>query len=293
MEFNPSYKDTILLCGSGRSGTTWLADLINDDNQFRYMFEPFHPENVQLVSHLNSRQYLRASDKSEKYLLPAERIFSGKVRNLWIDRYNKKIFPQKRLIKDIRINLLLRWIKTNFSEIPLVFVLRHPFAVALSRIRLGWENHLDEIFDQNHFIEDCPISIDNRVTETASEFEKQIILWCIENYTPITALKKEEIYILFYENLYRDPHKELTSLFDYLNLSLSDSISEKIRIPSPMTKKNSPLVTGLDPLLHWKKTLDRGQIDNALDIMSKFGLDKIYRDEPLPDPSGIEELRQS
>ena len=108
IEKTPSVENTVLLCGSGRSGTTWLANIINNDNLFRYMFEPFHPEQVSIVKHFNSRQYLRASNKKEEFLLPATRILSGRVRNLWIDRYNKKIFPKRRLIKDIRINFLLK-----------------------------------------------------------------------------------------------------------------------------------------------------------------------------------------
>jgi len=30
---SPSIENTILLCGSGRSGTTWIAEILNNDNQ--------------------------------------------------------------------------------------------------------------------------------------------------------------------------------------------------------------------------------------------------------------------
>jgi hypothetical protein len=291
IEKDQSYKNTVLLSGSGRSGTTWLANIINNDNSFRYMFEPFHPELVSIVKHFNSRQYLRETDKNEEYLMPASRIFSGRVRNLWIDRYNKKSIPTKRLIKDIRVNLLLRWIKTNFPEIPIVFMLRHPFSVACSRIRLGWKAHLDDFNAQREFCEDFLIKFNEIVIRDKGEFEKQILMWCIENYVPITSLKSDEIYILFYENLFSNPEKEVRSLFNYLNLSVSDHLFDIIKKPSPMTKKNSPFITGEDPLLHWKTILTNKQIDSALKIMSDFGFDKIYCDEAFPQNRGIERLR--
>jgi hypothetical protein len=288
---SPSIENTILLCGSGRSGTTWIAEILNNDNQFRYMFEPFHPKLVPIVSHFNSRQYLRASNKNKKYIFPATRILSGRIRNLWIDRYNKNMFPKKKLIKDIRINLLLRWIKTNFPGIRLIFMLRHPFAVASARIRLGWKDHLYTFFEQKDLVEDFPFEFFDERYGNVGVFEKQIIMWCIENYVPITSLREDEIYILFYENLYSEPLRELESLFNHLNLPGSKSVLEKIKKPSTMTKKNSPIIIGKDPLLHWRGDLSREQIYRGLKIMQSFGLDKIYSDEAFPDLNGIEKLR--
>jgi len=289
-ENNKSYKNTVLLCGSGRSGTTWLANIINNDNSFRYMFEPFHPELVSIVKRFNSRQYLRDSNINEEYFGPASKIFSGMIRNFWIDRYNKKLFPKKRLIKDIRINLLLKWIKTNFPEIPIVFMMRHPFSVACSRIRLGWEDHLNDLFIQKNLNEDFLYKYNDIIYKNMDKFERQILMWCIENYIPLNSLKSDELYIIFYENLFINPVKEVQSLFDYLNLPISDSLFDKIQNPSSMTKKSSPLITGQDPLLYWKNILSHEQIFNALKIMDKFRLNKIYGNEALPYHGGINEL---
>ena len=286
-----SIKNTILLCGSGRSGTTWVASIINSDNHFRYMFEPFHPELVPMVKHFNVRQYLRPSNKEDKFVVPATNIFSGKVRNLWVDRYNRNIFPRKRLIKDIRINLILKWIRINFPQMPIIYMLRHPFAVACSRIRLGWKNHLKDLLKQKELIDDLLYKFESLIDgRRIGEFEKQIIFWCIENYYPMTSFKPGEIYILFYENLYLNPEGEIKGLFNYIGLPIPESVPKKIRKPSSMTKKDSPLVTGRDPLLHWKDDLDNRQIDRALRIMSEFGFDKVYTDGALPTTEGVDEL---
>jgi len=289
-ETGKSYKETVLLCGSGRSGTTWLAEILNNDNTFRYMFEPFHPDHVKIVKHFSSRQYIQNINKSKEFLVPASMIFSGRIRNLWIDRYNKNIWPNRRLIKDIRINLFLRWIKINFPYIPIVFMLRHPFSVACSRIRLGWKDHLNSFYKQKHLANDFLIINNDLYSYIETDFERQILMWCIENYVPLKTLKKDEMYIIFYEKLLTNPVKEITRLFDFLNLSVSDYLFNKIKNPSQMTKNNSPLMTGENPLTYWEKIISFEQRRNALKILEKFGLDEIYDDEALPNISGLENI---
>lgn len=132
------YRQTVFLTGTGRSGTTLLANVLNHDKSYRVMFEPFSPVHVGLLKQWHYKQYLRADNREEKFLGPARRILSGKIRHGWIDKLNRKIVARKRIIKDIRTQYMLPWIKHNFPEIPIVMLLRHPCAVANSRLRLGW-----------------------------------------------------------------------------------------------------------------------------------------------------------
>ena len=39
-EDNHDYRNTIVLAGSGRGGTTWIAEIINYANEYRFIFEP-------------------------------------------------------------------------------------------------------------------------------------------------------------------------------------------------------------------------------------------------------------
>jgi len=38
------FSSLVFVAGTGRSGTTWLAQLLNANDQFRLIVEPFHPE---------------------------------------------------------------------------------------------------------------------------------------------------------------------------------------------------------------------------------------------------------
>src|SRR5438552_19014615 len=54
---------TVLLAGSARSGTTWLAAVINYDNSHRYMFDPFRPDRLDETRICASPQYVRPDDE--------------------------------------------------------------------------------------------------------------------------------------------------------------------------------------------------------------------------------------
>jgi hypothetical protein len=36
----------VFLCGTLGSGSTWVEEILNFDQQYRLMFEPFHPKKV-------------------------------------------------------------------------------------------------------------------------------------------------------------------------------------------------------------------------------------------------------
>ena len=47
-DFNSKLKDSVILVGDGRSGTTWIANIVNFRKDFTYLFEPFHPVNSEI-----------------------------------------------------------------------------------------------------------------------------------------------------------------------------------------------------------------------------------------------------
>src|SRR5271157_343923 len=84
------YRKTVFLAGTGRSGTTWVEEIINGRNDFRIMFEPFHSKKVDILRDWNYIQYLRDDDRRDQFLIPASRILNGYIKNDWIDKENHK-----------------------------------------------------------------------------------------------------------------------------------------------------------------------------------------------------------
>src|SRR5437870_3848637 len=76
-------EDTFFMAGTGRSGTTWIAEVLNHDHAYRYLHEPFRPGRVRATKPFLPRQYLRPDDRDPRYVEPARAILSGRVRSLF------------------------------------------------------------------------------------------------------------------------------------------------------------------------------------------------------------------
>jgi len=281
-DLNSDYRNTIFLAGTGRSGTTWISKVINHRNEYRYMFEPFHPYKVNICNHFRYRQYLRPENKEPRYLRTAEKILSGQINNYWIDSHNNKLFAKKRLIKDIRANLMLKWIHVNFPDMPIILLLRHPCAVANSKLKLNWNTHLEEFLAQDELIEDHLAPFKKEIEKARDDFEKHVFLWCIENYLPIKQFSVGKIHLAFYENYCADPREEIRRLFLFLNKNIDESVFAKLCIPSELTRKDSAIITGDSLIDGWRKYITNEQIRRTIDILNIFGLDKIYSEESIP-----------
>jgi hypothetical protein len=285
IDFNSDYKKSIFIAGTGRSGTTWVSSIINYNNEYRYIFEPFYSDKVSNVKNFKYRQYLRPDDRGKEFIEPTKAILSGKVRSKWTDRFNKRFISNKRLIKDIRANLLLSWIHNNFPSVPIILLLRHPCAVVNSHLKLNWDNHLDEILAQAELIEDFLEPFKQKILLAETDFEKQIFLWCIENYVPLKQFKRGEIHLAFYENFCECPKDEIERLFSFLGKKFDETIFLNLSKPSSMSRKESAVITGDSIVDSWRKHITDEQLQKAVEIMSLFGLDRIYSEEVMPDVS--------
>ncbi|HKX58690.1 MAG TPA: hypothetical protein VJN00_04895, partial [Steroidobacteraceae bacterium] len=59
---NRDERRTFMVAGTGRSGTTWLAELICSQIPCRLMFEPFNPRKVSAYREFNYFQYMRPGE---------------------------------------------------------------------------------------------------------------------------------------------------------------------------------------------------------------------------------------
>ncbi len=288
-QFNFVVKNTIFLAGVGRSGTTWLTSIINSKNEYRRILEPFHPHRLPLVKHFEYHQYLRPGNGEPLFLDPAKQILSGRFRNKWADGENTKLFSHRRIVKDIRANLMLKWIHHHFPEMPIILLLRHPCAVANSWLNLSWGfqdrgrySDLHSCLSQQDLVNDFIGPFTEEIHKAKDDFEKHIFLWAILNYVPLKQFRPDELYLAFYENFCQNPIDETRRLFDYLNKELYDDIETAIRKPSAVARKESAIVTGTNLIDSWRDNIDQSQVRRAEEILELFGLSKIYSTESLP-----------
>ena len=283
------HRGSVFVAGSGRSGTTWLAEAIARGRGYRLVFEPFHSGKVGACRDFRSKQYLRPDDRREAFLGPAREVLSGRVRGRWTDRLNRAFVARRRVIKDIRTNLLLGWMRANFPGMPMVLLLRHPCAVVASRLALGWKDNLSETMEQPALVEDFLYPMEREIRAARGAFERHVFLWCIDNFVPLRQFAPSGIHLVFYEDLIVRPEVELRRLSAVLGEDLDvPGVRRALRRPSPLSRK--PEGPGPAPLDGWRGSVTERELGRALEILGLFGLDRLYGENPMPDPSGVHSL---
>ena len=151
-----NFRDAIWLFGDGRSGTTWVSELINWDRSYREMFEPFHPKKIRRMRGMRLHQYIRPGDSDHPFLRRASDVFSGRFSSPRVDHANWSLSYRGLLIKDIFANLLAGWAAQQFPAVKMVLLIRNPFAVALSkskRRRWSWLTDPSELLAQPELVD--------------------------------------------------------------------------------------------------------------------------------------------
>jgi len=290
-DFGGDHRDTIFLAGSGRGGTTWVAEMINYDNAYRFIFEPFNPRAMPLCSAFANRQYLRPGDARPEFVDAARAIVTGRFRNGWADYYNHRLVSTKRLIKDIRAHLCLRWLFELFPGMPIVLMLRHPCAVAASRLRYGWTHDLDALLAQPQLVEDHLSPLRTRIEQLTDPFEMHVAQWCIENYVPLRQFAAGEIHLAFYEDFRSDPRKEIARLFAFIGRELSEHVFSRLARPSSMAWESAAgLALGGARSDGWKKFVSDDEAKRGIEILRMFDLDRLYTADAEPQISAAEIL---
>jgi hypothetical protein len=281
--------DALFLAGTGRSGTGWVANIINYDNRYRYLYEPFSPKVIDTVAEFTWGLYIRPDDDSRRYVEPARWLLEGKVGHYpKLDRANHRIFATKRLLKETRGNLWLKWLHERFPEVKIVLLMRHPCAAVNSRIKRGNLVLFDPFLQQPALMEDhlAPFKGAIERAKDAEEFEQRIFMWCINYYVPLRQFAPGEIHIAYYENFAEYPKEEVDRLFKFTGEPYDDRVMEAIKKPSEVTRPDAAIITGRSIVSHWQEEVGPERTRRAIDVLRQFGLDKIYDEDPMPKVDG-------
>lgn len=165
----PGHKP-VLIFGSGRSGTTWVQDVLARANHYGTLFEPLHPDAVKATRNL-ANLYVQPGSHQPALSRFMNSVMDGSLNSIWAavrvrpDRllppprkwlvrkdvseavrgYGRAITRwmaareyrgRPKVIKFIRANLMVEWIQAEYS-LPSVIMVRHPCAVLASVCQRG------------------------------------------------------------------------------------------------------------------------------------------------------------
>jgi len=280
------------VAGMGRSGTTWVSDLINYDNRYRVLFEPFFTPNVPEACDFPYIPYISPDTENPILEKAARKLLSGSVKNQWIERDNHKIFYLKRMVKEVRANLMLGWIKRLFPTMHIILVVRHPLAVLSSWQKRGWGNmpgtktsDLDLILGQSALLTDFPIIGQmKKKVDIGDYFQRLLFEWCIMYYVPFQQVESNQIHTIFYENLILNFEYEIHNLYGLLGVDPQKAL--KCIDPAKASSTNfweRDFSSGKEfALTEWKATFSSAQINKTAEMLTAFGLDALYDQDGKP-----------
>jgi hypothetical protein len=290
-DLDANHRSSIFLAGTGRSGGTWLSEILNQQNDYRLVFEPFHAKRAPWMKAYPERPYLRPEEHDPEFMRLARAVVTGRVRHPWTERFNRRFVAHRRLIKEDYANLMMKWLHVNFPGMPLILLLRHPCAVALSFETHKYRGACTALLEQDHLVEDFLDPYVDEIRKARDTFERTLFLWCVETLVPLKQMGPKEVQVVFFENLVRHPEAELGRLYAYLGRSMAGLDMTKLKTPSLTARRASSAVwTGADPAEAWLQKVSPERRARAAEILSWFGLDGIYGDAPMPRMEGVAEL---
>jgi len=286
-------KDTLVISGTPRGGTTWLMEILETLPGYKSIFEPlnkvWYPE-VKRIG-IPYDPYIPSEEEFQKLKIYFEEVFTGKVASffphiqyIYPKTILHRILAKNIVVKFVRANTILPWMASNFNLRAIYFIIRHPCATIASQIESGVypkinkDIFLKEISKTPYIYENKDIV--KKLEKIDSKIELLAAIWSFEQFIPL-SLHKASWYTVVYEKLIMDWGKELEKIFDYINEAVPKKAYEKRRIPSIVTIDKSYIGTKKQ-LEKWKKKLSKRQIENILRVTRWFGMD-FYDESIEPD----------
>ena len=287
LAYNYDLRNTIVLTGAPRSGTTWLGEILNTIPNSAIIFEPLHIRQVpeaksagfDWVTYLDpSNDYPQAFDFIHK-------VLSGSIITNWTSRelsgltFIECLKINTLIVKFVRAHMILDWMVKHFNIRRPILIIRHPCAVVASQIRREWKYRItQDTFKFEPIFKIYPHLWDNiKRLKTIEQF--LAAKWCIDYYFPLSQTKNYEL--VAYERLITDGPIEIERIFTKLGVTIPVDAFKRIKIPSITTYDGNPW-DSKNPLKRWYHFLDKRQINQILDVVKRFKMD-FYTDEFEPD----------
>jgi hypothetical protein len=226
----------VFILGFGRSGTTWLSDIISKSLNGLVLFEPLHPSVDEVISR-NFAYSMEPDHRLRKFL---EVVLTKNVRRDWLLRNHlpdtiqntsneikKEIWDSCKIVgmKFIRANFMIDWFKDNF-DCEIIYIKRDIYSVISSIIKrnfweFGWEN------TYNLFRSGVEKKIDFKIY---FKYIQQIAsMWCA---TEVLRSKRNDILTINYEDLYYEPYTKVGEILDFIGMSETSVHPSFIYTPS-------------------------------------------------------------
>jgi hypothetical protein len=281
--------DTVFLLSSGRSGSTWLGDLLRTLPAVRVIFEPFHPRHGVAALRDARYRYLAADEPRPALQAALRRLVDGHDRTDWTEQFNPpwRWIYRRRLLKAVRANLMSPWLHAHFPACRYLLLVRHPAAVVASQLKGGWRLSSRRLRDQPGIADVLDLRGLDQFGWPEDGFLSNLLFWAIENAIALDAARRSGALVLFYEDLCLQPGREIQRLADYLGVAFGASVNRQLGRSSWSSDRRIGTLPADEKVSRWTRTTSDVQIELIVDVLAACGLAGLYGHDPRPDPSAL------
>ena len=227
----------------------------------------------------------KESDNLKDYFskLANGELYHGRTYNNILSKEHSFI-TNRTVFKILRGNDLIEWFEKNFDG-EIIYLIRHPISISLSRIRNKWDNYIDLYLESEYFkgnqLNKSQIKFINSINKTGTKLEKFVLSWCLENYKIYNKVKKKKKYnLISYEELTINTKGISKYLAKKLDLNDWEVMYRTTNNPSAGIKhstnkiKKSIVKKDKEYLIRrWKEEVGDKEEKQCFDILNEFNID--------------------
>lgn len=270
---------SIFITGHGRSGNSWIGSTFAQAQGILYYDEPCNPKAVRGGDYSYWFKYIQPDGKDPYFEGNLDRAFKGLITygKRWLKQPYRRFLPGYRIvITEVASLMLLEWVYKRYQP-EILFVLRHPCAIALSEKNKNTplERPIKEILKQPELMTDHLNPYLTTMEKAKKPFEIYGALWAARNRVIADLIPKyPEWRVVFYEDLCNDPTGHFRGLFDHFNLKWTDKVQKYINQSTTEEKpgKYSTYRITKNQIDKWKREMTRDNIDQVRRFVEPFNL---------------------
>ncbi len=289
------------LVGSGRSGTTWMASLLNAEGDARELFEPMHVMHTPWMAGGATHPYVDLLD--DGLVRWFDGVFSGRHITSRTDRDNVGERPAnatRLIVKDVFASLLAGPVSRMFPDVAVAVVMRHPSAVVASKQAHDtwhWQREVQPFLDDGRLMEDhlWPYEEALQTWANGSEWERLVAVWCVLHVVLFRSLD-QDVPVLHYERVVQDPTALVHALHAHdawrgWPMPSTSSLQAGASKMSFVSKRTNRQAVS-DPT-RWLKSLSPQDVAATQRVLASFGIEDWYGPEGWPNEPAIQRWREA
>jgi hypothetical protein len=270
----------ILITGSHRSGSTWLARMLALSDDTLIAHEPFQIESwAYALDGLAKYWFTYAPALPQDAALEAfSKVLERRTRKIFLKNEPQYWIPPLRrgrlIIKDPIAALSSDWLARNF-DLKVIVLVRHPAAFAASLKRLDWRHPFEHFLQQEmlmqRHLEPYRAEIERKPEDIA---EQAAIMWkCLYGVLFSYVESNPDWLIIKHEVLSTNPVVELRSLYDVLGLKWTTRVEENV---VKYTQRGNP-VNVPRSTVHQLQRDSAANISRWKEILTREEIAKVFR----------------